>query len=195
MLLDTVNTVLASPLTRADLIGTFAGLRPLLRGPDDDETERPFAPARDHRVVDGHAQRGRRQAHHVSADGAGRRRRGSRRVASRRTAVAGVAHPRAAPRRRVAASATRRDHGARPPGAALWRRGAVRRRLPTGRAAARGVTAAGAEWGVARRGRPDRSTTCSTGARGSASYGRSRGVAGCRGRRVRACRRRSAARG
>jgi glycerol-3-phosphate dehydrogenase len=38
MLLDTVNTMLEAPLTRADLIGTFAGLRPLLAGSDDGET-------------------------------------------------------------------------------------------------------------------------------------------------------------
>ncbi|MEV6771737.1 glycerol-3-phosphate dehydrogenase/oxidase [Nocardia sp. NPDC051030] len=34
-LLDTVNTVLREPLTRADIRGTFAGLRPLLRTGDD----------------------------------------------------------------------------------------------------------------------------------------------------------------
>ncbi|WP_280359203.1 glycerol-3-phosphate dehydrogenase/oxidase [Nocardia otitidiscaviarum] len=34
-LLDTVNTVLREPLTRGDIRGTFAGLRPLLRTADD----------------------------------------------------------------------------------------------------------------------------------------------------------------
>ncbi|MGC5169326.1 glycerol-3-phosphate dehydrogenase/oxidase [Micromonospora sp. DT81.3] len=33
MLLATINTVLAEPLTRADVVATFAGLRPLLAGP------------------------------------------------------------------------------------------------------------------------------------------------------------------
>ena len=37
-LLDIVNTVLAEPLTRADVLSTFAGLRPLLAGGGDDET-------------------------------------------------------------------------------------------------------------------------------------------------------------
>lgn len=37
-LLATMNTVLARPLTRADVIATFAGLRPLLAGSDNDET-------------------------------------------------------------------------------------------------------------------------------------------------------------
>lgn len=37
-LLDVVNTVLAEPLTRADVLSTFAGLRPLLAGRGDDET-------------------------------------------------------------------------------------------------------------------------------------------------------------
>ena len=39
MLLEVVGSVLAEPLTRADVIGTFAGLRPLLTSThDDDET-------------------------------------------------------------------------------------------------------------------------------------------------------------
>ena len=37
-LLDVVNTVLAEPLTRADVLSTFAGLRPLLAGDGEDET-------------------------------------------------------------------------------------------------------------------------------------------------------------
>jgi len=42
MLLATVNTVLAEPLTRSDVVATFAGLRPLLSGPrgaDDDTSD------------------------------------------------------------------------------------------------------------------------------------------------------------
>ncbi|MFB7893213.1 glycerol-3-phosphate dehydrogenase/oxidase [Microbacterium sp. NPDC056044] len=38
MLLGTVNTVLEEPLTRADVLSTFAGLRPLLAGAGDDDT-------------------------------------------------------------------------------------------------------------------------------------------------------------
>ena len=38
MLLDVVNTVLAEPLGRDDVLGTFAGLRPLLAGDADGET-------------------------------------------------------------------------------------------------------------------------------------------------------------
>jgi glycerol-3-phosphate dehydrogenase len=38
MLLATVNTVLAEPLGRNDVISTFAGLRPLLAGTDEDQT-------------------------------------------------------------------------------------------------------------------------------------------------------------
>ena len=37
-LLATMNTVLARPLGRDDVLATFAGLRPLLAGSDDDET-------------------------------------------------------------------------------------------------------------------------------------------------------------
>ncbi|MDQ7878829.1 glycerol-3-phosphate dehydrogenase/oxidase [Microbacterium sp. QXD-8] len=37
-LLGTVNTVLADPLERADVLATFAGLRPLLAGEHDDDT-------------------------------------------------------------------------------------------------------------------------------------------------------------
>ncbi len=38
MLLATVNTVLAEPLTRADVLATFAGLRPLLESADEGQT-------------------------------------------------------------------------------------------------------------------------------------------------------------
>lgn len=38
MLLHTVNTVLAEPLARADVLATYAGLRPLLAGDDDGDT-------------------------------------------------------------------------------------------------------------------------------------------------------------
>ncbi|WP_318152912.1 glycerol-3-phosphate dehydrogenase/oxidase [Microbacterium helvum] len=37
-LLDVVNTVLEKPLTRGDVLATYAGLRPLLAAEDDDET-------------------------------------------------------------------------------------------------------------------------------------------------------------
>jgi glycerol-3-phosphate dehydrogenase len=38
-LLDTVNTVLDEPLTRSDVLATFAGLRPLLAGETDDTSD------------------------------------------------------------------------------------------------------------------------------------------------------------
>ncbi|WP_438353475.1 glycerol-3-phosphate dehydrogenase/oxidase [Microbacterium sp. CJ88] len=41
MLLDTVNTVLALPLERADVLATFAGLRPLLAADGSDVTDDP----------------------------------------------------------------------------------------------------------------------------------------------------------
>ena len=49
MLLGTMNTVLADPLTRDDVVATFAGLRPLLAGPegaeDDTATSRGGTPS------------------------------------------------------------------------------------------------------------------------------------------------------
>ena len=74
MLLATMNTVLAEPLTRTDVVATFAGLRPLLAGPRGaGDDKRPLPPARHHRVAHRRAERRGRQAHDVSAHGGGRR--------------------------------------------------------------------------------------------------------------------------
>ena len=163
MLLDTVNTVLAEPLTRADVIGTFAGLRPLLAGASEGETSdlsRRHAilesPSGLLSVVGGKLTTYRRMAEDA-VDAA---------VTRRLPRGAGLAHQDAAARRRVAARAARRDRRAAALRAALRRRGALRRE-PSRRAAGRSRRdGAGAAVGRRRRGRPDASTICSTGARG-----------------------------
>ena len=92
-LLETVNQVLAEPLTSADVVGAYAGLRPLVlpasagTGPGErDRRPLPQAPAVVGRTG---PHRGRRQAHHLPGDGrggGGRRRRpaGPRRGRGRR---------------------------------------------------------------------------------------------------------------
>ena len=77
-LLDTVNTALATPITRADVVGTYAGLRPLLdsgEGKTAGSVPQPCGAA----LVERCRQCGRRQAHDVPEDGAGCGRCGSRR--------------------------------------------------------------------------------------------------------------------
>ena len=64
---------LARPLTRADVVGAYAGLRPLLRGRR--AHRRPVPPARRAHLADRRGHRRRRQAHDVPPDGRGRRRR------------------------------------------------------------------------------------------------------------------------
>ena len=79
-LLDTVNTALDTKLGRDDVIGAYAGLRPLIdagRGPDGGCVARP----RGRRVAVGTDQRDRRQAHRVPVYGRGCPRQG-RRVAA-----------------------------------------------------------------------------------------------------------------
>ncbi len=76
-LLDTINSALREPLTRADMLGTYSGLRPLL----DTGGSSTADISRKHAVLtstgrDGHDRR--RQAHHLPPDGRGRRRRGAR---------------------------------------------------------------------------------------------------------------------
>ncbi len=74
-LLNTLNTVLAVPVSRDQVAGAHAGLRPLL----DAGTGRTADLSRRHAVLKGQGRRGhrgRRQAHHLPADGRGRRRRG-----------------------------------------------------------------------------------------------------------------------
>ena len=79
-LLDHVNRVLRTPLTREDVEGVYAGLRPLLSGESDDD--QPGSPAST-LVGQPGARPGRgrgRQVHHLPGDGQGRRRRGGARA-------------------------------------------------------------------------------------------------------------------
>ncbi len=94
-LLHHVNAVLATPLTREDVEGVYAGLRPLLAG-ESDETSRAVARACRRAPGAGPRRGGRRQVHDLPGDGQGRRRRGrpgaglpGRRVVHRRGAPAG----------------------------------------------------------------------------------------------------------
>lgn len=148
MLLDTINTVLARPLSRADVIGTFAGLRPLLtdaHGAHDETSD----VSRRHAIIEsssgvlsvvgGKLTTYRRMAQDA-VDEAYRRRLGRSAVASRtRTLPLAGAWPRArlgeigAPARLV------RRYGAEAPFVAA---------LPAGPEAARDVTAQELEWGV-----------------------------------------------
>ena len=73
--LDHVNAVLAAPLTREDVEGVYAGLRPLLAG----ESEATSKLSREHVVaqpVPGLVVGRRRQVHDLPGDGQGRGRRG-----------------------------------------------------------------------------------------------------------------------
>ena len=73
-LLDVVSATLARPLTRDDVVGAFAGLRPLLdTGRRRDR--RPVAEPRRAHLARRRRHRRGRQADDVPADGAGRRRR------------------------------------------------------------------------------------------------------------------------
>ncbi|GAA1946507.1 glycerol-3-phosphate dehydrogenase/oxidase [Microbacterium deminutum] len=148
MLLDTVSTVLAAPLTRADLSGTFAGLRPLLAGAEDGETSdlsRRHAiiesPSGLLSVVGGKLTTYRRMAQDAVDTAVARRFAPETVPASRTRALPLVgAWPRprlieiAAPPRLV------RRYGAEAPFAAA---------LSDGPAAARGVTAQELQWGIA----------------------------------------------
>jgi glycerol-3-phosphate dehydrogenase len=148
LLLDTVGTVLAEPLTRADVVGTYAGLRPLLtsaRGDDEDTSDL----SRRHAILEsadglltivgGKLTTYRRMAEDA-VDEAIRRRLLPARPSVTRTLPLVGAWPRArldeigAPARYV------RRYGAEAPFAAA---------LPDGPSAARGVTAQELEWGVA----------------------------------------------
>ena len=79
-LLDAANAITTSRLTRADVTGVWAGLRPLLAPPDKGGhvSERTADLSRRHTVSDIEPRRGhchRRQAHDLSQDGAGHGRR------------------------------------------------------------------------------------------------------------------------
>ena len=78
-LLEHVNAVLAVPLTREDVEGVYAGLRPLLAG-ESDQTSKL---SREHIVahtVPGPRRDRRRQVDDLPGDGEGRHRRGRRRA-------------------------------------------------------------------------------------------------------------------
>ncbi len=74
-LLGQANRLLADPLTRDDVVGVYAGLRPLLSGESDSTSKL----SREHAVaspVRGPDRDRRRQVHDLPGDGQGRRRRG-----------------------------------------------------------------------------------------------------------------------
>ncbi|TDN88450.1 glycerol-3-phosphate dehydrogenase/oxidase [Microbacterium sp. BK668] len=147
LLLGTVNAVLAEPLTRADVVATFAGLRPLLTSPHDvDETSdlsRRHAIRESSTgvltVVGGKLTTYRRMAEDALDEAIRRRQLPARASATRALPLVG-AWPRdrlgevAAPPRFV------RRYGAEAPYAAA---------LPDGPSAACGVTAQELQWGVA----------------------------------------------
>ncbi|MFE5409900.1 glycerol-3-phosphate dehydrogenase/oxidase [Microbacterium sp. NPDC056569] len=147
MLLGTVNTVLAEPLARADVLSTFAGLRPLLAGADDHETSDL---SRRHAIIEsgsgvlsivgGKLTTYRRMAEDA-VDAVIRRDPG---FAPRPSPTRSIPLVGAWPRHRLAeiAAAPRlvRRFGAEAPYAAS---------LSEGPSAARGVTAQELEWGVA----------------------------------------------
>ena len=75
-LLDVVSAAFAHDLRRSDVVGAFAGLRPLLDDAGGGGDRRPLAAARRAHVAQRRGHRGRRQAHDLPADGRGRRRPG-----------------------------------------------------------------------------------------------------------------------
>ena len=98
-LLEHVNAVLAVPLTREDVEGVYAGLRPLLAG-ESDQTSKL---SREHIVahtVPGPRRGRRRQVDDLPDHGEGRDRRGRRRAGRQGAAVDDAGHP-AARRRGV----------------------------------------------------------------------------------------------
>ncbi|MCW3493819.1 glycerol-3-phosphate dehydrogenase/oxidase [Microbacterium sp. SSM24] len=147
-LLSTMNTVLARPLTRDDVLATFAGLRPLLAGADgaDDTSDL----SRRHAilesssgllsVVGGKLTTYRRMAEDA-VDAVIRR---DPSFPARPSSTRGIPLAGAWPRHRMAEIAAPprlvRRYGAEAPYAAA---------LPDGPAAARGVTAQELQWGVA----------------------------------------------
>ena len=147
MLLGTVNTVLEEPLVRADVLSTFAGLRPLLAGGDDHDTSDL---SRRHAIIEsssgvlsivgGKLTTYRRTAEDA-VDAVIRRDPG---FASRPSRTRSIPLVGAWPRHRLGeiAAAPRlvRRFGAEAPYAAA---------LPKGPAAACGVTAQELQWGVA----------------------------------------------
>jgi glycerol-3-phosphate dehydrogenase len=151
MLLDTVNTVMARPLGRPDVVATFAGLRPLLAGAADGAADGETSDiSRRHAilesadgvlsVVGGKLTTYRRMAQD-GVDAAVARRFGGNEVAASETRSLPLAG--AWPRHRSAEIDAPprlvRRYGAEAPFVAS---------LPGGPAAARGVTAQELRWGV-----------------------------------------------
>ena len=119
-LLETVSSAFDRPLTRDDVVGAYAGLRPLLDAPSGGRDRRPLPQARRADLRDRASSRRRRQADDLPADGAGHRRR------------AGLRSPdRAAPR----PPAGRRAEGSwtRPPGSCVGSGRSADQVLATGR--------------------------------------------------------------
>ena len=155
MLLQTVNTVLAEPLERSDVIATFAGLRPLLTSAGGDATDSATDDAtsdlsRRHAilespdgvltVVGGKLTTYRRMAQDGVDAAAGRRFARGEVAASRTRSLPLVgAWPRGRSAEIVAAPRLVRRYGAEAPFVAG---------LPGGPSAARGVTAQELRWGV-----------------------------------------------
>ena len=145
MLLGTVNTVLAEPLTRAEVIGTFAGLRPLLAGDSAGETSdlsRRHAilesPSGLLSVVGGKLTTYRRMAEDAVDSAVTQRLSGATRSHTRTLPLVG-AWPRGRLGEIAAAPRFVRRYGAEAPFAAS---------LPDGPPAARGVTPQELHWGV-----------------------------------------------
>ena len=85
-ILEHANALLAKPLTRDDVVGVYAGLRPLLAG-ESDQTSKL---SREHAVRQPGPRpgdRGRRQVHDLPGDGQGRRRPRRRRHSTRPVAA------------------------------------------------------------------------------------------------------------
>lgn len=149
MLLETMNTVLARPLDRADVRATFAGLRPLLTRPEAPEEETSDL-SRRHAIIEsadgvlsvvgGKLTTYRRMAQD-GVDAAVDRRFAGREVAASVTRSLPLvgAWPRARSSEIVAAPRLVRRYGAEAPYVAA---------LSDGPAAARGVTAQELRWGV-----------------------------------------------
>ena len=91
-LLDHVNAVLATPLTREDVEGVYAGLRPLLSGEAELDLE-AVARARRRAPRAGAGRGGRRQVHDLPGDGGRRDRRGRPRARLPRRALLHRPHP------------------------------------------------------------------------------------------------------
>ena len=104
-LLNAMNLVMTEPLTKDDIVGTWAGLRPLIAGGSVGEKTADLS--RGHKVLtspSGARHRHRRQAHDLPADGLGHGRRGRRSARPGRQVRDQEA---AAPRRRVAGPRSR----------------------------------------------------------------------------------------